>query len=149
MDLHAKTVWLPGAASCLLYFGSYFVLSLLPFDKDRFLLISTPYLAVMPFVGGLGAYLSRRMRGSVVERVLSALFPVFTLAALFVVRIVYGLFFEREPYTLPHFLSGLSLTLIFTTVGGLLLVLGAWPFCRPHLREQSPKQPDRTTTASS
>ena len=139
MDLHAKKVWLPGAASCLLYFGFYFIFTLLPFDKDRLLFISIPYLAVMPFVGALGAYLSRRMQGSVVERILSALFPVFTFAALFAVRIVYGLFFEGEPYTLPHFLAGLSLTLIFSVVGGLLLVLGAWPFCRPHLREQSPK----------
>ena len=139
MDLHVKKVWLPGAASCLLFFGWYFVLSLLPFDKNRFLLISIPYLAVMPFVGALGAYLSRRMKGSVVERILSALFPVFTFAALFAVRIVYGLFFEGEPYTLPHFLSGLSMTLIFIIVRGLLLVLGAWPFCRPHPREQSPQ----------
>ena len=136
MDLHANKVWLPGAASCLLFFGLYFMFSLLPvytnFDssKHRFLFISIPYLAVMPFVGAFGAYLSRRMKGSVVERILSALFPVFTFAALFAVRIVYGLFFEREPYTLPHFLAGLSVTLIFIIVGGLFLVLGAWPFCR-------------------
>ena len=114
------------------------MLGLVPFENNRFPFITIPYLAVMPFVGALGAYLSRRMKGSVVERILSALFPVFTLAALFAVRIVYGLFFEGEPYTLPHFLAGLSLTLIFTIVGGLLLVLGAWPFCRSHLREQSP-----------
>jgi hypothetical protein len=137
MDLHAKKVWLPGAASCLSLFGSYFVLNVLPFDKDRFLLISIPYLAVMPFAGALGAFLSRRMKGSVIERILAALFPVFTLVALFAVRVVYGLFFESEPYTLPHFLSGLSLTLKFITVGGLLLVLGAWPFCRPPFRRQS------------
>jgi hypothetical protein len=84
----------------------------------------------MPFVGALGAYLSRRMKGSVVERILSALFPVFTFAALFAVRIVYGLFFEGKPYTLPHFLLGLFMTLIFIIVSGLFLVLGAWPFCR-------------------
>jgi hypothetical protein len=48
------------------------------------------------------------------------------------------LFFEGKPYTLPHFLSGLSVTLVFIGVGGLLLLLGAWPFCRPQLREQSP-----------
>jgi hypothetical protein len=100
------------------------------FGRYGFLFISIPYLAVMPFVGALGAYLSRRMKGSVVERILSALFPVFTFAALFAVRIVYGLFFEREPYTLPHFLLGLFMTLIFIIVGGLFLVLGAWPFCR-------------------
>lgn len=139
MDLHAKKVWLPGAASCLLFFGWYFMLNSLPLDKNRLLFLSIPYLAVMPFVGALGAYLSRRMKGSVVERILSALFPVFTFVTLFGVRIVYGLFFEGEPYTLPHFLAGLSVTLIFIVVGGLLLVLGAWPFCRPHLREQSPK----------
>ena len=138
MELHAKTVWLPGAASCLFFFGWHFMLNLLPFDKDRSLVISIPYLAVMPFAGALGAYLSRRMKGSVVERTLSALFPVFAFVALFAVRIVYGLFFEGEPYTLPHFLAGLSLTLIFIVVGGLLLVLGAWPFCRPNPREQSP-----------
>jgi hypothetical protein len=136
MDLHTNKVWLPGAASCLLFFGLYFLFSSLPVytnsdsSKHRFLFISIPYLAVMPLVGALGAYLSRRMKGSVVERILSALFPVFTFAALFVVRIVYGLFFEREPYTLPHFLTGLSLTLIVIIVGGLFLVLGAWPFCR-------------------
>ncbi len=138
MDLHIKKVWLPGAASCLLFFGFYWILILLPFDKNRFQFISIPYL-VLPFVGALGAYLSRRMKGSVAERLLAALFLVFTFVALFAVRIVYGLFFEGQPYTLPHFLSGLSVTLVFIIgVGGLLLVLGAWPFCRPHLREQSP-----------
>jgi hypothetical protein len=139
MDLHIKKVWLPGAASCLLFFGFYWILILLPFDKNRFQFISIPYL-VLPFVGALGAYLSRRMNGSVVERIFAALFLVFTFVALFAVRIVYGLFFEGKPYTLPHFLSGLSVTLVFIIgVGGLLLVLGAWPFCRPHLREQSHK----------
>jgi hypothetical protein len=138
MDLHAKKVWVPGGASCLLFFGWYLMLSWLPFDKSRWLFISIPYLAVMPVVGALGAYLSRRMKGSIVESILSALFPVFTFDALFVVRVVYGVWFEGEPYTLPHFLSGLSWALIFTVVGGLLLVLGAWPFCRSHLREQSP-----------
>jgi hypothetical protein len=54
------------------------------------------------------------------------------------VRIVYGLFFEGEPYTVTHFLAGFSVTLVFIVVGGLLLVLGAWPFCRPHLGEQLP-----------
>ena len=129
MDLHIKKVWLPGAASCLLFFGFYWVLIWLPFDKNRFQFMAIPYL-VLPFVGALGAYLSRRMKGSVVERILSALFTVFTFAALFAVRIVYGLFFEREPYTLPHFLLGLFMTLMFIIVGGLFLVLGAWPFCR-------------------
>jgi hypothetical protein len=138
MDLHIKKVWLPGAASCLLFFGFYWILILLPFDKNRFQFISIPYL-VLPFVGALGAYLSRRMKGSVVERILAALFLVFTFVALFAVRIVYGLFFEGVPYTLPHFRAGLSVTLVFiVVVGGLLLVLGAWPFCRPHLREQLP-----------
>jgi len=138
MDLHIKKVWLPGAASCLLFFGFYWILILLPFDKNRFQFMSIPYL-VLPFVGALGAYLSRRMKGSVVERILAALFLVFTFVALFAVRIVYGLFFEGKPYTLPHFLSGLSVTLVFNVgLRGLLLVLGAWPFCRPHLREQLP-----------
>ena len=137
MDLHIKKVWLPGAASCLLFFGFYWILILLPFDKNRFQFISIPYLA-LPFVGALGAYLSRRMKASVGERILAALFLVFTFVALFAVRIVYGLFFEGKPYTLPNFLSALSVTLVFIGVGGLLLLLGAWPFCRPHLREQSP-----------
>lgn len=135
MDLHAKEVWLPGAVTFLLFLGWYFVLGAGPVDK----IISLPSLAGMPFVGAIGAYLSRRLRGSVIERMLSALFPVFTFAALFAVRIVYGLFFEGEPYTLPHFLAGLSFLLKFIAVGGLLLVLGAWPFCRPSPREQSPR----------
>ena len=132
-----KKVWLPGAASCLLFFGFYWVLIWLPFDKTRFQFLAIPYL-VLPFVGALAAYWSRRMKGSVLERILSALFPAFAFGALFAVRIVYGLFFEGVPYTLPHFLAGFSVTLVFIVVGGLLLVLGAWPFCRPHLREQLP-----------
>jgi hypothetical protein len=126
MDLHAKEVWLPGAASFLLFLGWYFLLG--PVRADR--ILSLPYLAAMPFVGAVGAYLSRRMKGSVIERILSALFPVFTFVAIFAWRIVYGLFFEGQPYTLPHFLAGFSLMLTFSVVGGLLLVLGAWPFCR-------------------
>jgi hypothetical protein len=132
-----KKVWLPGGASCLLFFGFYWVLIWLPFDKTRFQFLAIPYL-VLPLVGALAAYWSRRMKGSVLERILSALFPVFAFVALFAVRIVYGLFFEGVPYTLPHFLAGFSVTLVFIVVGGLLLVLGAWPFCRPHLREQLP-----------
>jgi hypothetical protein len=138
MDLHIKRVWLPGAASCLVFFGFYWVLIWLPFDKTRFQFMALPYL-VLPFVGALAAYGSRRMKGSVLERIESALFPVFAFVALVAVRLVYGLFFEGKPYSLPHFLAGLSVTLVFIVVGGLLLVLGAWPFCRPHLREQSPK----------
>ena len=110
----------------------------MPFDKNKFQFISIPYL-VLPFVGALGAYLSRRMKGSVVERILAALFLVFTFVALFAVRIAYGLFLEGVPYTLPHFLAGLSVTLVFIVgLGGLLLVLGAWPFCRPHLENSCP-----------
>jgi hypothetical protein len=136
MDLHVNKVWLPGAASCLLFFGLYSLFVSLPvytdadWSKHSFLFISIPYLAVMPFLGALGAYLSRRMKGSVVERILSALFPVFAVAALFAVSVVYRLFFEGKPYTLPHFLLGLVMTLMITIVGGLFLALGAWPFCR-------------------
>lgn len=138
MDLHVRTFWLPGAASCLLLLGWYFLLGLAPFENNRFPFMTIPYLAVMPLAGALGAYSSRRMKGAVIERILSALFPVFTSAAIFGGRIVYGLFFEGKPYTLPHFLAGLSVTLKFAISSGLLLALGAWPFCRSHSREQSP-----------
>lgn len=131
-------VWLPGAASCLLMSAFYWMLVLGPFDRKRAVFIWVPYLA-MPFAGALGAYLSRRMKGSVGERVVSALFPVFAFPPLFAFRVVYGLFFEGIPYTLPHVLAGLAVTCGVVVLGGLLLVLGAWPFCRPHPREQSPQ----------
>jgi hypothetical protein len=127
-------VWLPGAASCLLLCAFYWMLLLLPFDKKRAVFIWVPYLA-MPFAGALGAYLSRRMKGSVGERIVSALFPVLAFIPIFGVRVVYGLFVEREPYTLPHFLAGLAVTFGVVVLGGLLLVLGAWPFCRPHAQD--------------
>ena len=131
MDLHVNKVWLPGAATCLLFFGFYFMFpGYTNFGRYGALFVSLPYLAVMPFVGALGAYLSRRMNGSVGERIVAALFPVFLFVALFAVRIVYGLVFERDTYNLSHFLGGLFMTLVFIIVGGLFLVLGAWPFCR-------------------
>ena len=138
MDLHIKKVWLPGAASCLLFFGFHYVLIWLPFDKNRFQFMAIPYL-VLPFAGALAAYWSRRMKGSVLQRIVSALFPVFAFVAPFAVGIVYGSVFEGKPFTLAHFLSGLSVALIFIIVGGLLLLLGAWPFCRPQLSGQSLK----------
>jgi hypothetical protein len=49
---------------------------------------------------------------------------VFAFVALFTVRVVYGLFFEGTSYTPPHFLLGLSLTLMFVVVGGS--VAGTW-----------------------
>jgi hypothetical protein len=58
------------------------VLIWLPFDKNRFPFMAILYL-VLPFVGALAAYWSRRMKGSVLERILSALFPVFAFVALF------------------------------------------------------------------
>ena len=87
-----KKVWLPGAASCLLFFGFYWVLIWLPFEKTRLQFLAIPYLA-LPFVGALAAYWSRRMKGSVRERHLAALVPAFASVAIFAVRIVYGLFF--------------------------------------------------------
>lgn len=137
MGVHLKKVWVPGAAACLLFFAFYFVLIWLPFDKNRFHFMAIPYL-VLPFAGALAAYWSRRTQGSVLERLLSALFPVFAFVALFALRIAYGLFFEGEPYTWSHFQAGFFVTLVFVVVGGLLLVLGAWPFCRPDVREQLP-----------
>lgn len=131
-------LWMPGAAACSVFFGFYFALSLLGVIRDRSLLIAIPYL-VLPFAGALGAWLSRRMDGSVVDRILAALFPAFAFVTLFAVRVVYGLFFEGVPYTLPHFLHGLALTLLFAVVGGLLLVLGAFPFFRANPKEQSPQ----------
>jgi hypothetical protein len=140
MDLHAYKVWLPGAASFLLFLGFYLMVpGYTNFGWSGYFM-SIPYLAVLPFVGALGAHLSRRMNGSVVERIVSALFTVFTFAALFAVRIVYGLFFEGKPYTLPHFLRGLLVALIFTIVGGLFLVLGAWPFCRSGFKPSDSSQ---------
>lgn len=132
MDVPARQVWVPGAASCLLFAGWCVVLGLTPFGGNRFPFITVPYLAAMPFAGALGAYLSRRMQGAVVERIVAALFPVLTLVMLFAVRIVFGLWFEGRPYTLPHFLDGLGVTLKFAMLAGPLLILGAWPFCRSH-----------------
>jgi hypothetical protein len=39
-----KKVWLPGAASCLLFFGFYWVLIWLPFDKTRLQFLTIPVL---------------------------------------------------------------------------------------------------------
>jgi hypothetical protein len=54
MDLQIKKVWLPGAASCLLFFGFYYVLIWLPFDENRFPFLAIPYL-VLPCVGAVAA----------------------------------------------------------------------------------------------
>src|SRR5262245_54495801 len=140
MDLHIKKVWLPGAASCLLFFGFYWVLIWLPFEKTRFQFMSLPYL-VLPFVGAVAAYGSRRMKGSVLERILSALFPVFAFVALFAVRIVYGLFFEGVPYTLPHFLVGLSVI--------LSIYCCRWPIAGTWRMAVLPPAPQRTVALTS
>ena len=64
MDLHVKKVWLPGASSCLLFFGFCSVLIWLPFDKNRFQFLAIPYL-VLPFAGTLAAWLPARRAAQV------------------------------------------------------------------------------------
>lgn len=143
MNYRTMTLWLPAMASIL---GASLAMTMLQKIGVRPHLVWTarvamsfywPWLAVLPFFGALGAYLSRRAGGALRSRVVAALSPVLWLllmALLFEpVELVHSGFSH-----LPYFGYGVA---NWVAIPGFALLIGALPFLR-----ESPALATRSTT---
>jgi hypothetical protein len=87
-----KQIWVPALVT---FFSSYLVLALLQWARTRSLLshpgeprgivFYLPWLLLLPLIGAVGAYLSRRAQGEGWRVYFAASFPVLVLGALFLV----------------------------------------------------------------
>ena len=143
MNYRTMTLWLPAMASIL---GASLAMTMLQKIGVRPHLVWTarvamsfywPWLAVLPFFGALGAYLSRWAGGALRSRVVATLSPVLWLllmALLFEpVELVHSGFSH-----LPYFGYGVA---NWVAIPGFALLIGALPFLR-----ESPALATRSTT---
>jgi hypothetical protein len=106
MNARVKCVWLPGL---LTFFISMALLEVaqkfgpqpmvLHLDHPPVLMFYTRWLLILPLVGVLGAYLSKRGGGSLGATILASIFPVLPFATVFLIAIPVGLSSE---HAVPH-----------------------------------------------
>jgi hypothetical protein len=133
-----KTLWLPGAATL---FGASTLLALIQFAGIRPRLISIagtgmlfywPWLAGLPIVGAMGAYLSRRAQGPISARLIAGLFPVLAMLITMSLILPWGLAVDGLSFLRLVYL-GIGVT-NWVMVPGAALLVGALPFLRDHNR---------------
>jgi len=142
MNSRTKSLWLPGLTTLTAAMGALAIM--LRHDVHRFYFepriywygsmavvqIYLPWLAILPIIGGIGAYLSRLANGNLKTRLAAAAFPALVPLALFCPGIVVAAVTE-------HHLSWHALPVSFSVmvfnwvlVPGAVLTLGALPFLR-------------------
>ena len=90
MKKRVQQLWIPGFITLILSVVFQMMLQKLGFrvrivgNGPNAILFYVPWLAALPFIGALGAYLSSRAGGSRGTMVLASVFPVFALAGAFV-----------------------------------------------------------------
>ena len=132
MNYRAKTFWLPGLATL-------FAASLLLMLIERFgfqprlvwigrisITLYWPWLAGLPAVGAMGAYLSRRAQGRVTARLASGLSPA--LLMLITLSLILPWALVVDGFSFLRFVYFAFLLMNWVAIPGLALLLGALPF---------------------
>jgi hypothetical protein len=98
-------------------------------------LLYLAWLLILPGMGALAAYWSRRAGGSVANRAAAALFTALTMIAISLVVMILAVFADDHMKA-----SSVFMVLLSNTIGGILiagillpavaLLAGAWPFLR-------------------
>ena len=126
MKKRAQQLWIPGFLTLVL--SMVFVPVFYEFGfRPRIIGSGTgviffyvPWLAVLPFIGALGAYVSSRAGGSRGTAVLASVFPVAALALAFLLMFPIGMIIERVRGSQGDF-SVVAAVLLKDGVGWLLL----------------------------
>jgi len=131
MTNRVTQLWLPGFLTFALsmtllelvqkFFPQPFMLHL---DHPPVLLFYVPWLLTLPLAGAIGAYLSKRAGASLPMTLVSSLFPVLPLAAIFLIAIPVGLVIS---HTLSHGIVAaafLTLGIEWVAVPGAILLAG-------------------------
>lgn len=129
MQKRVRQLWIPGFL--LLILSAIFLMALqkLGFQPriigsgPSAILFYVPWLASLPFLGALGAYLSSRAGGSRRTMLLASVFPVLALTAAFLLMFPIGMIIERV--TGHHVDFAIVATALLRDGIGWLLVPGA------------------------
>jgi hypothetical protein len=140
MNSRTKSLWLPGLTTLTVAMGALAII--MGHDVHRFYFepriywygsmavmeIYLPWLAILPIIGGIGAYLSRLANGNLKTRLAAALFPALVVFALFCPGVVVTAVFEHHLnwHVLPVAFAGMVFSWVL--LPGSVLALGALPF---------------------
>jgi len=130
MNSRTKQFWLPSLVSLASAMGSLMILILISLEP-RFLgrtplqMVLLPWLALLPFCGAAGAYLSRRGGAQFLVRLVSGLFPMIVLFSLVGTLIVTR--FIVLARHLPNLSVWIALAIILPSAA---LLIGAAPFLK-------------------
>ena len=144
MNQRMRTLWLPGVTMAVLAMGDLIALGrggLQPrilwlggYDGHA-VFFYLPWLLLLLLVGAIGAFWSRRVGGGRAESALAALFPVFGIAALLLLLLLFlpisvllGGLEDQEMLLRLKLAAFGTLILSWVVVPGLALLLGALPF---------------------
>ncbi len=139
MNHRSKSIWLPGWITLTLSMSLLALLDAVGLHprivwiNNPPLIVSLPWLVVLPAVGALGAYLSRRARGRVWQRLIAGVFPAVAMGSFFLAVLPLSLTVDSHVPT-RLVLSGLASGLLgWVAIPAAALLVGTLPFLgSPH-----------------
>jgi hypothetical protein len=149
VNYRTKSLWLPGLTTLTAAMGAlaiimghhvnrfYFEPRIYWYGSMAVVQIYLPWLAILPIIGAIGAYLSRLANGNLKTRLAAASFPALVLFALFCPGIAVTAVFEHHLnwHVLPVAFAGMVFS--WVVLPGVALTLGALPFLgSPQLQER-------------
>ncbi len=137
MNARTKSMWLPGFATLTAAMSTLMIMTRFNIEPKMIwhgsiavVQLYLPWLAALPFIGGLGAYLSRQAQGQMRARLVAALFPALVPFAVFCPAIVVSAVLEHHLTWTVVPVAFAVLVFNWVLVPGAMLLLGALPFLR-------------------
>jgi hypothetical protein len=137
MNARTKSMWLPGYATLTAAMGTLMIMDRFNIEPKMIshgpiglVQLYLPWLAVLPLIGGLGAYLSRQAQGQFWARLVAALFPALVPFAIFLPAIVVSVVFDHHKTWTVVPAAFAVVVFNWVLVPGAMLLLGALPFLK-------------------
>ena len=135
MNRRTRTLWLPGFVSIAAASIVMMVLEFVFFFRDWVRItdqVSYAYfvwVALLPFCGAAGAFVSRRGEGSMGAKITAGLFPSLAMLCVIGLGLVFNLTVNRDVYVLSHPKVFLDVMWTWVFAPALALLAGVAPFC--------------------
>ena len=146
MNYRTKSLWLPGLATLTAAMGSLMLIGRFDLEPKIYwygslavVQMYLPWLAILPIIGGFGAYLSRLANGNLKTRLVAASFPALVPFAIFCpgIAVAAVTLHHASWRTLPVAFSVMVFN--WVVLPGAALTLGSLPFLRSsRTREAEP-----------
>lgn len=141
MNHRTKSIWVPGLVCTLAAMGSRMLLVMVGIEPrvlnagskmaSAGLEIYLPWLVMLPVIGALAAYLSRRGDGRRPALIVAALFPCLVFVGLFILGLTVTVLSRHPTPPRELFFAFAVAELNWIVIPGAALFLGALPFLRP------------------